>query len=119
MMELKEGFTIIKQSIAFHSPMRREIPNFYLGAPLETPFHGWHDSGLLTESGMQHAIDCVAAMKRVIGDKVGLALDCGPGWTLPDAICFARAVERTTCFGLRTCSLEITLPMSMPMSIAN
>jgi hypothetical protein len=50
MMGLKEGFTIIKQSIAFHSPMRREIPNFYLGAPLETPFHGWHDSGLLTES---------------------------------------------------------------------
>jgi hypothetical protein len=37
MMELKEGFTIIKQSIAFHSPMRREIPNFYFGAPLETP----------------------------------------------------------------------------------
>ena len=55
MMGLKEGFTIIKQSIAFHSPMRREIPNFYLGAPLETPFHGWHDSGMLTESGMQHA----------------------------------------------------------------
>ena len=31
MMELKEGFTIIKQSVAFHSPMRREIPDFYLG----------------------------------------------------------------------------------------
>ena len=28
MMELKEGFTIIKQSVAFHSPMRREIPEF-------------------------------------------------------------------------------------------
>ena len=35
MMELKEGFTLIKQSIAFHSPMRREIPDFYLGEPIE------------------------------------------------------------------------------------
>jgi L-alanine-DL-glutamate epimerase-like enolase superfamily enzyme len=32
-------------------------------------------------------------MKEVLGDEVGLALDCGPGWTVPDAIRFARAVE--------------------------
>jgi L-alanine-DL-glutamate epimerase-like enolase superfamily enzyme len=32
-------------------------------------------------------------MKQVLGDEVGLALDCGPGWTVPDAIRFARAVE--------------------------
>ena len=32
-------------------------------------------------------------MVEVFGDKVSLALDCGPGWTLPDAIRFARAVE--------------------------
>ena len=42
---------------------------------------------------MNHVIDCVAAMKEVTGDKVGLALDCGPGWMLQDAIRFARAVE--------------------------
>ena len=93
MMELKEGFSIIKQPIAFHSQMRREVPDFYLGTSMETPFHGWHDSGLLTERGMRHVVDCVAAMKEVTGDKVGLALDCGPGWTLQDAIRFARAVE--------------------------
>jgi L-alanine-DL-glutamate epimerase-like enolase superfamily enzyme len=33
-------------------------------------------------------------MKEVLGDKVSLALDCGPGWMLPDAIKFARAVEK-------------------------
>ena len=33
-------------------------------------------------------------MKEVLGDKVGLALDCGPGWFLPDAIRFAKAVEK-------------------------
>ena len=93
MMELPHGFGIIKQAVAFHSPMRRE-PGFYLGEPMENPFHGYHDSGLLTERGMRHVIDCVAAMKEVTGDKVGLALDCGPGWTLTDAIRFARTVER-------------------------
>ena len=29
----------------------------------------------------------------MLGDEVGLALDCGPGWTVPDAIQLARAVE--------------------------
>ncbi len=33
-------------------------------------------------------------MKEVLGDKVSLALDCGPGWFLPDAIRFANAVEK-------------------------
>ncbi len=94
MMELKEGFTIIKQAVAFHSPMRRAIPEFYLGTPEENPFHGFHDSGLLTEHGMHHLVDCVAAMKEVTGERMGLALDCGPGWSLPDAIRFARTVER-------------------------
>jgi L-alanine-DL-glutamate epimerase-like enolase superfamily enzyme len=47
----------------------------------------------LTERGFKHAVACAEAMKDVLGDGVGLALDCGPGWTLPDAIRFARAVE--------------------------
>jgi L-alanine-DL-glutamate epimerase-like enolase superfamily enzyme len=32
-------------------------------------------------------------MKEVAGDAIGLALDCGPGWMLPDAIRLARMVE--------------------------
>ncbi len=32
-------------------------------------------------------------MKSVLGDEVGLALDCGPGWTVPDTIRLAKAVE--------------------------
>jgi len=94
MLALPEGFTIIKQGVAFHSPMKREIPNFYYGTPNASPFHGALDRGLLTERGMHHVIDCVAAMKEATGDAVGLALDCGPGWTVPDAIRFARAVEK-------------------------
>jgi L-alanine-DL-glutamate epimerase-like enolase superfamily enzyme len=95
MMALPEGFDIIKQGIAFHSPMRREFEGFYYGAPNPaSPFHGAMDSGPITERGMNHMIDCVSAMKEALGDKVALALDCGPGWMVPDAIRFARAVEK-------------------------
>ncbi|WP_432254776.1 mandelate racemase/muconate lactonizing enzyme family protein [Limimaricola sp. AA108-03] len=88
-----EGFTIVKQPIGFHSAMHRDQPGFYYGDPMPLPRHGTHDRGLLTERGLTHMVDCVVAMKEALGDEVGLALDCGPGWTVPDAIRFARAVE--------------------------
>ena len=91
MMESKENFSIIKQGIGFHSQMPRQVPNYYLG---EMDTVGRHPNrGLLTERGMAHTIACIEAMKEVTGDKVGLALDCGPGHTVPDAIRLAKAVE--------------------------
>jgi L-alanine-DL-glutamate epimerase-like enolase superfamily enzyme len=39
-MALPEGFTIIKQPIGFHSPMKREVPSFYYGVPTPGAFHG-------------------------------------------------------------------------------
>jgi L-alanine-DL-glutamate epimerase-like enolase superfamily enzyme len=74
--------------------MKREVPGYFHGEVTDSVFHGWLDRGLLTERGMAHTLDCVAAMKDVLGDEIGLALDCGPGWMLPDAIRFARAVEK-------------------------
>lgn len=93
MMALPEGFTIFKQPIGFHSAMKREVPGFYYGEPGSSPFHGALDRGPVTEKGLRHFIDCVAAMKEVTGDTVGLALDCGPGWMLGDAIRLARQLE--------------------------
>jgi L-alanine-DL-glutamate epimerase-like enolase superfamily enzyme len=93
MMALPEGFTIFKQPIGFHSPMKREVPNFYYGEPTASPFHGALDRGPVTEKGLRHLVDCVAAMKEVTGNNVGLALDCGPGWMLGDAIRLARMLE--------------------------
>ncbi|HLH99276.1 MAG TPA: mandelate racemase/muconate lactonizing enzyme family protein [Acidimicrobiales bacterium] len=87
-----EGFTIIKQAVAFHSAMAREVPGFFYGDP-HGGAHGSFEGGLLTERGLAHTVACVQAMKEVLGDEVGLALDCGPGWTVPDAIRFARALE--------------------------
>ena len=86
-----EGFTIIKQGVAFHGPMAQQVPNFYYGEVL--PAEHRANRGLITESGMKHLIACIEAMKEVLGDEVGLALDCGPGFTVPDAIRLAQAVE--------------------------
>jgi L-alanine-DL-glutamate epimerase-like enolase superfamily enzyme len=47
----------------------------------------------MTERGLKHVIACVEAMKKVLGEDIGLALDCGPGWAVKDAITFARALE--------------------------
>jgi L-alanine-DL-glutamate epimerase-like enolase superfamily enzyme len=94
MMALPQGFGLVKMGIAFHSPMKRSVPDYFLGEPAQGAFHGWPERGLLSERGMGHTLECVAAAKEVLGDKVSLALDCGPGWMLPDAIRFARAVEK-------------------------
>jgi L-alanine-DL-glutamate epimerase-like enolase superfamily enzyme len=94
MAGLPEGFTIVKQGISFHSPMKREFPDYFYGEVSPSPFHGALDRGLMTERGMAYTLDCVAAMKEALGPDIGLALDCGPGWVLQDAIRFARSVEK-------------------------
>jgi L-alanine-DL-glutamate epimerase-like enolase superfamily enzyme len=91
MKAASEGFTIIKSSIGFHSNMPHQIQNFSYDEPRTGAPHA--NRGLLTEKSMKHIIACVEAMKSVLGDEVGLALDCGPGWMVPDAIRVARALE--------------------------
>jgi L-alanine-DL-glutamate epimerase-like enolase superfamily enzyme len=92
MKESKEGFTLIKQAVGFHyTPMMTSIPNAWYDEPRGGAPHP--DRGLMTERGLKHVITCVEAMKKVTGDEIGLALDCGPGWTVKDAITFARAME--------------------------
>ena len=86
-----ENFSIIKQGIGFHSQMPKGVPNYFYGEYSTTGRHP--NRGLLTEKGLKHTIACVEAMKDVLGDEVGLALDCGPGWTVPDAIRLAKALE--------------------------
>ncbi len=94
MMDLPEQFFMVKQGIGFHSAMKRDIPDFHYGLAQPSHFHGAMDTGLISEHAFNHMLECVAAMKEVTGDRVSLALDCGPGWMLPDAIRFARAVDK-------------------------
>ncbi len=92
MKESKEGFTLIKQAVGFHNPaMMRSVPDGWYDEPRTGTPHA--NRGLMTERGLEHVIGCVEAMKKVLGDEIGLALDCGPGWTVKDAITFARALE--------------------------
>ena len=88
-----EGFTIVKQGVAFHSRMKYDVPNFFYGEAADPWAHGQMSRGLLTERGLNHIVDCVTAMKEVLGDEIGLAVDCGPGFMVPDAIKLARALE--------------------------
>jgi len=91
MKESKEGFTIIKQGIAFHGTMADSMPGLYYGDPPGGP--RGTQGGLFTEKGFKHTMACIEAMKEVLGDEIGLALDCGPGFTVIDAIRLAKAVE--------------------------
>jgi L-alanine-DL-glutamate epimerase-like enolase superfamily enzyme len=86
-----EGFTIIKQGIGYHSAMPSKVPGFSYSEVL--PGLSFTNRGPLTERGLKHVIACVEAMKSVLGDEIGLALDCGPGWMVPDAIRLAKALE--------------------------
>ncbi len=86
-----EKFSIIKASIAFHSATLYDTPGLIYGDVRRGAPHP--NRGPLTERGMKHIIACVEAMKEVLGDEVGLALDCGPGFMVADAIRFAKAVE--------------------------
>lgn len=86
-----EGFTIIKEVMGFHCAMPQKFPGFFYGDVCGGAPHA--NRGLITERGMKNMIACVEAMKSVLGDEIGLALDCGPGFTVPDAIRLSRALE--------------------------
>jgi L-alanine-DL-glutamate epimerase-like enolase superfamily enzyme len=91
MAESPEKFSIIKQAISFHSPMMYDVPNYYYG---EIHRIGRHPNrGLMTEQGFRHTMACIDAMKKALGDRIGLALDCGPGLVASDALRLAKACE--------------------------
>ena len=106
MKDLPQKFSIIKQGIAFHGNMAAETPGYYyddIGDTNEVTdprsrkkFQGRDQiyRGLMTEKGLNHTIECIEAMKDVLGDEVGLALDVGPGVSVPDALRLAKAVEK-------------------------
>ena len=91
MKALPERFSIIKQAVAFHDSMYSEIGSFYYGTPVTEG--RYPNRGMLTQKGFNHLVKCIEAMVDVLDDEVGLALDCGPGMTVVDALKLAKAVE--------------------------
>lgn len=93
---LEQGFTIVKSGLGFHSSMSRIVPNFWYGntTPSASKRNVSHASrGPITESGLKYMVEAVTAMKEGLGDGIDLALDCGPGFILSDAIRLANALE--------------------------
>ena len=125
MKELREGFTIIKQGISFHSAMPEEVPDYFYGERPQgvRPAFG----GPLTERGLKHTVACIEAMKEALGDEIGLALDCGP-WSHAVGRAAARkgggAAERDVAGGhdhretirptfCRTCTARLPAPLPL------
>ena len=91
---LEQGFTIVKQAIGFHAHYEKSVPNFTYGNT--TPSASPKDRsrrGPITEYGLNVMVERAAAMKEGLGPDIGLALDCGPGMLLSDAIRFANIME--------------------------
>ena len=109
MKNLKEGFSIIKQGIAVHGEFASNFNDYFYGDVNwdennsivfdddSKEFKGVSqyipNGGQITERGFNYTLDCIRAMKEVLGDKVGLALDLGPGINPSDALKIAKAVE--------------------------
>jgi L-alanine-DL-glutamate epimerase-like enolase superfamily enzyme len=84
------NFSIIKQAVSFHGGMQNR-EGFYYGTPVTQG--RYPNRGTITPKGFKYLISVVEAMLDVLGDDVGLALDCGPGMTVPDALKFAKELE--------------------------
>ena len=98
-MKLPEGFTIMKFAFPMHSHNIKP-GTFYVEPPDKIP--GIHPlaialpvlpSGHMTEVGLKHSIAIVEAVKSVVGDKIGIAFDCGPRMSLAGAMQLAKALE--------------------------
>ncbi len=94
MKEAKEGFKLVKMPVAFHNAaMMNNIPDTWFGEKWTERAANYINRGPLTERGLDYILSCVDSAKKALGKDVDLALDCGPGWVLKDAVRFARAVE--------------------------
>jgi len=98
-MKLPEGFTIMKFPLAMHvknieyETVYAELPDKIPGIhPGPVAFTG-HMTGHMTEAGLKHSIAIVEAIKSVVGNKIGIAFDCGPRMSLASAIQLAKALE--------------------------
>lgn len=84
-------FSIIKEAVSFHGGMNLAVDNFYFGTSATGQRHP--NRGTMTPKGFKYLMKCIEAMLDVLGDDVALALDCGPGMTVPDALKLAKELE--------------------------
>lgn len=97
------GISIAKTAVGFHDLRWKAVPEHHYGITYregaDLPHTARATSGIAegagmpTARGLAKAVECVAAVREAMGDEAGMALDCGPGWKVPGAVAFARAVD--------------------------
>jgi L-alanine-DL-glutamate epimerase-like enolase superfamily enzyme len=85
---LPEGYTVMKFDIGFHGRHFMDMPSAIYEESDAYPYQGH-----ATERGIDSEIAIVDALKRELGPDIGLALDAGPGQTLPAAQTLCRELE--------------------------
>ena len=91
--ELPEGFTIVKTASFWHTGYYKESDaynTYYSNSSGGGPVRS---GSLLTPAALSASVDFIARIKKVVGDRVGLAFDIGPGFMPTDIIRLAKAVE--------------------------
>jgi L-alanine-DL-glutamate epimerase-like enolase superfamily enzyme len=96
------GMTIMKNVVGFHDDQWRARDGMQYGVvyPIVEPtlllgFSPWNlgqNAGMATPQGVAYAVKCAEAANDALGDNISIALDCGPGWKVPSAIEFTRAI---------------------------
>ena len=97
--ERPEGFTMAKMAFGWHGGVKffkkMGLDDFGYNTYYDRPEGTGRGNigSLLTERALNAMIEYVERLKSVTKDKIGVALDCGPGMTVTDAKRFAKAVE--------------------------
>ncbi len=99
-LALPHGFDIMKFGLGLYIFAEKPDGMFLGEVPEMIPGPHTHIGGgfkpirgQLTERGLNHLVRCVEAAKNAVGDKCGIAFDCGPKHTLISAMRLARALE--------------------------
>ncbi|MCL2059505.1 MAG: mandelate racemase/muconate lactonizing enzyme family protein [Oscillospiraceae bacterium] len=92
--ELPEGFTIVKTAAFWHTRHYTEADAYNTYFSEGGGVGSVRMGSLLTEAALNKSIDYIARIKKVVGDRVGLAFDVGPGFMPTDIIRLAKAVEQ-------------------------
>jgi L-alanine-DL-glutamate epimerase-like enolase superfamily enzyme len=85
---LPEGYTIMKFDIGFHGRHFVDVPGLIYEESDAYPYQGH-----ATQRGIESEIAIVEALKGVLGADIGLALDAGPGPSLPAAQTLCKELE--------------------------